>query len=477
MKHILGSLIIFIAFASCTDNFKSINTNENAPIDVQPALLLRKVLWDFNENMAYEGFVSGGLLSQHFTAVDFNLFDRHSLLEPQFGGNPWPFIYENLRDIEILLEKSITNPTFKVYEGPSRILKAFMSMQLTDIFGDVPYVQALRGKEGILYPAYNSQSEIYLGEDGIMSNIEKGIEAIESYNGTIGLEGDIIYNGELENWIRFANSLKLKALMRISDVVDVQSQVADLYFNDNCISEQDHDAIIRFSDIEPNNFRMGNARIGDFNVYVMSLTMEEILKEYNDPRIETFFRPTSGNPSEFRGLLNGPDASNTSISIADYSLAGEVFREKTSDLKANLMTSFETLFLLAEATQRGFIETNTKALYESAVRAAFSYWNVEMPSDYLTQGKGAYDDANGLEQIITQKWIASITKGFEGWIEYRRTGYPNLKTVAASLNNDLIPVRMPYPTDEEALNTEQFNIASENTDGNSINVRTWWDIN
>jgi len=207
------------------------------------------------------------------------------------------------------------------------------------------------------------------------------------------------------------------------------------------------------------------------------LTMEEILKEYNDPRIETFFRPTSGNPSEFRGLLNGPDASNTSISIADYSLAGEVFREKTSDLKANLMTSFETLFLLAEATQRGFIDTNTKALYESAVRAAFSYWNVEMPSDYLTQGKGAYDDANGLEQIITQKWIASITKGFEGWIEYRRTGYPNLKTVAASLNNDLIPVRMPYPTDEEALNTEQFNIASENTDGNSINVRTWWDIN
>ncbi len=65
-------------------------------MDVQPSLLLRKVLFDYNEQMSYEGFVAGNLLGQYFTAIDFNLFDRHSLTEPQYGGNAWPFIYTNL---------------------------------------------------------------------------------------------------------------------------------------------------------------------------------------------------------------------------------------------------------------------------------------------------------------------------------------------------------------------------------------------
>ena len=320
MINILRVSIVLIisTVLSCTTDFKSINTNENAPIDVQPSLLLRKVLWDYTENMAYEGFVSGGLLSQHFTAVDFNLFDRHSLLEPQFGGNPWPFIYENLRDNQIILNKALENPTFKVYEGPSRLLKAYMTMALTDIFGDVPYSQALRGKEDILYPEYESQANIYVGPDGILSNINNGIQALKDYSGTIPLEGDIVYNGNLENWIKFGNSLKLKVLMRISDVIDVEEQVAELFTEGNYITNQEEDAIIQFSDSEPNNFRMGSARIGDFNIYVMSLTSEEILTNYNDPRINKFFRATSNDPSMFKGLLNGPDASNTSISIADF---------------------------------------------------------------------------------------------------------------------------------------------------------------
>lgn len=100
-----------------------------------------------------------------------------------------------------------------------------------------------------------------------------------------------------------------------------------------------------------------------------------------------------------------------------------------------------------------------------------------MPPNYLTAGKASYGEngANKIEQIITQKWIANIINGYEGWIEYRRTGFPKLKTIAASLNNNLIPVRMPYPTDEDALNNENFTKATAGN-SNDFNTRVWWDL-
>jgi hypothetical protein len=102
-----------------------------------------------------------------------------------------------------------------------------------------------------------------------------------------------------------------------------------------------------------------------------------------------------------------------------------------------------------------------------------------MPTAYLTTGAAAYGDngSNKIQQIITQKWLANIVNGYEGWIEYRRTGFPVLKTIAASLNNNLIPVRMPYPTDEDALNNINFEAAAATTNGNSVNANVWWDVN
>ena len=134
MKNIKYSVfILLLTVLGCTKDLDSINTNPNAPIEANPSLLLRKVLYDYGEQMSYEGFVAGNLLGQYFTEVDFNLFDRHSLTEPQLGGNPWVVLYSNLRDNEILLDYAQSNPTFAVYEGPSLILKAYMTAALTDI--------------------------------------------------------------------------------------------------------------------------------------------------------------------------------------------------------------------------------------------------------------------------------------------------------------------------------------------------------
>lgn len=484
MKHIILitiGLVLGLGLVSCTKDFEAINTNPNAPIAVSPNLLLRKVLYDYQEQMSYEGFVAGNLLGQYFTAIDFNLFDRHSLNEPQVGGNPWPVLYTNLRDNEIILDQARSNPAFAVYEGPALILKAYMTAALTDIFGDVPYSEALQGKAGIITPRYDSQEAIYTGPGGILDNLDAGIEAIQNYVGSPKLEGDIIYNGNLNAWVTLANSLKIKYLMRISDRVDVSQPLQSIYEGGNYLKANSQNAVYRFTDGPPNNFRLATLRAGDFNLFIMSLTMEEIIKGLNDPRIGVFFRPIGNDATQtqYKGFLNGPNAATTSISVANYSLTGTIFRERTGSLSANYLTAWETQFWLAEAAERGLITADAKSLYDSGVSLAFAYWQTALPADYLSSGPAAYgfNGANKMEQIITQKWLANIINGYEGWIEYRRTGYPALKTVAASLNNNLIPVRMPYPTDEDALNNLQFEAAAAATNGNSINARVWWDLN
>lgn len=475
IKYLYLSILV-CSLSSCTEDFDEINTNPNAPINVQPGLLLRQVIYDYGEEMSYEGFVAGNLLSQHFTMVDFNLFDRHDLSSPQLGGNPWPAIYTNLRDNELILDASRASDVNRIYEGPALILKAYMSAALTDIFGDVPYSEALNGKEGNTTPVYDDQEDIYMGTGGIMDNLEKGIEAITAYDGNQSLEGDILFGGNLQSWIAFANSLRIKYLMRISGRIDVSDELQAIYDEGDYINNNIGNATFDFSDTQPNTFRMAVLRSGDFNLYVMSETIQEITENLDDPRATVFFRESANSPGQFLGLLNGPDASTTSISVADFSLAGTVFRENTGVLDANFMTAWETGFLLAEAAERNLITADAQSLYESAVSQSFAYWNVAMPADYLTNGEASYgiNGNNPIEQIITQKWLSNIINGYEGWIEYRRTGFPALKSVSASLNEGLIPRRMPYPADEAALNANNYAAATaENS--NSVNATVWWD--
>ncbi len=479
MKHnFIIILIISVGFLlGCTKGFEEINVNPNTPVDVQPEFLLRKVLYDYSEQMSYEGFVAGNLLGQYFTAIDFNLFDRHSLSEPQYGGKPWSFLYENLRDNEILITKSRSNLAAAVYEGPALIYKAYITAALTDLYGDVPYSEALKGKSGIVSPKYDNQRDIYLGEGGIIDNLDKGIAAIDGYKGSILLQGDIIYSGNLTKWKKLANTLKFKALMRISGKEDVKAALQKIVSEDNFIKNPSENAVYAFAQSPPNNFRLSTAKVGDYNLFIMSETIDSVLTALADPRKATYFRPTAADPNVFRGLRNGPDASQLSITTSQYSLSGRIFREEAGNLKANIMTSFEMNFLLAEAAEKGLIVGDAKTYYETGITHAFSFWNVEMPSNYLSHEKVGYkiDGNNPIEQIITQKWLANIVNGYEGWIEYRRTGFPALKSVTASLNQNLFPVRMPYPTSEDALNNANFKIAADKTNNNSVNAPVWWD--
>lgn len=487
MKKIFWLLPILILTA-CTQDFEDINTNENAPSDIQPEFLLRQVIYGYGDAMSYEGFVAGNLLSQHFAMIDFNGFDRHALSSPQEGGNPWPILYTSLRDNETILNISRENPAFAVYEGPAMVMKAYLAMTLTDLFGDVPYFEAFRGRSsGITTPAYDSQEDIYASLDGgIVNLLSSAVTVMEGYNGVQRLEGDILYDGDLSAWIKFSRSLLLKAYVRVSAADfnggalgggPVERFFDNAFREEELISENSENAVFNFAPGPPNDYPLARARIGIFNVFLMSETAATVFNDLNDPRIEVLYRASAAN-GDFRGIANGIDPAS-SIVPDNFARPGRVFRENSADFQFNFLTAWEVNFMIAEqlVTYADTTIVSPKIYYERGVRQAFDYWNVEMPEDYLTTGSAAYDPSRSLEQIMTQKWIANIGNAYDSWADWRRTGFPAaIRPAEASLNNGLFPRRMPYPNDEQALNFENYQTAAEATDGNSINVPVAWDV-
>lgn len=472
ITSLLGALL---ALAACTEDFGELNTDPNAPATVPPALLLRQVTFDLADELSYEGFTGGANLGQYFSAVPaFNAFDRGDLLAPQFGSNPWPALYANLRDVRLLLAEARASEAQAVYEGPAIVLETYIGASLTDIFGDVPYFEASAGRAGELTPAYALQEDIYLAEGGLLDGLREAVRVMDAYAGVAALDGDELFGGDLEGWIRMANSLRLRLLLRASARLDA-SQLAEmnvLYEGGRFIDSADEHAAFAFGGA-PNDFRFARARLGDFANYLESLTVDSVLNRLGDPREEVFFReaPAGGHAGVVNGL--GPATPYDSDTV---SIPGAIFREGAGRLRANFVTAWETSFVLAEAALRGYVDADAREWYERGVRQAFAYWYADLPDGYLSAGPAAYDEDDALAQIATQRWIASLGAGYQGWIEWRRTGYPRFYAPAASLNDGLIPVRFPYPTDEQALNTENFREAIARLGGdNSPNVPVWWD--
>ena len=477
LRVLLFITVSLVTLSGCTEDFEDINTNPNGPTNVQPELLFRQVLYGYGNDMGREGFAGGALLSQHFAMTDFNLFDRHALGSPQEGGDPWPILYNALRDNETVLDISRTNPAAAVYEGPALVMKAYLAMHLTDIFGDVPYFDAFNARRGgVTTPAYDAQEDIYLAEGGILQSLREALIVMAAYEGAIPLQGDIIFDGDLSAWTRFATSLALKALVRTSARINNAEELNALVASRTYIEENTQNAAFTFAASPPNSFPIAEVRDGIFNVFKMSQLAQNILTELNDPRIATFYLPQDGGV--YNGLQNGPIGG--SPVPAGIARPGLIWRENTERLQFNFMTAWETDLLIAESILRGIVVNHSaRQYYESGVRKAFAYWNTEMPENYLVTGPAAFDEddtENALRQIITQKWIASIGNVYEGWTEWRRTGYPELLEVQASLNDGAIPTRMPYPNEEQALNFENYSAAAAEVDGNSINTRVWWDV-
>ncbi|MBC7920647.1 MAG: SusD/RagB family nutrient-binding outer membrane lipoprotein [Ferruginibacter sp.] len=493
MKKYFSPQLLVLSFAmlvlhACTNDFEEINTNPNVPNVVTPDLLLPNVIRSTVNATTDESWGIGNIVVQHTAKIQFVNEDRYLWGE---RNGIWNTMYSQLRDVNNIYQAaSAATPVQKNYQAIALIMRSWIFSVLTDAYGDVPYSEAVRGKEVLYFPKYDKQEDIY---NGILKELGDANNLLDPANETVS--GDILFNGDVAKWKKLANSLRLRYLMRISNRRNVGAEMQAIVANPTAtpvFTGNADNAALRYLNAPPNNFPLYNSRVGSFDEYRLSKTLGDRLIQLNDPRLPVFARPTvasvAASQPQFVGVPNGLDdvaalaynggAQNISRVGATYYIDG--FGTPT-DANLNvargiLMNYAELQFILAEAAQKGLITAVTaQGYYEQGVRASFNFYGLEVPAGYLAQPGVAFGPANALEVIGTQKWIAFFYSGLEAWFDWRRTGYPDLKPGPSNLNNNRIPVRYLYPSNEFSLNRTAVDAAIATQGPNDLNTPVWWD--
>ncbi len=474
---ILAAVVMVIG---CTDDFEEINTNNNQPEEASSNLILAEVISNSVGRVALEGWNGGNIVAQLTAKINFTGFDRYN-----WGSESglWNGFYDDLPELEIILQTSRAEGSRNTsYEGIALVLKSWIFSMLTDNWGAVPYSEAIKGEtEGNFKPVYDSQEQIY---NGILADLVTAEGLLAQGQPIVG--GDLLYNGDVNKWRKLANSLRLRYLMRISNKVDVSSEMQSIVDVGNIFESNDDNAVMVYpATTQVDSWPVSTSRIGSFDEHRLSLTSESVLKAYNDNRLFTWFQPTDNpddDPNLITGMPNGlseDNASNYNGGAKNVSRLNQpLFFDSPNSVRAALMQYAEVQFILAEAAQRGMITGDAKTYYENGVAASFEYWNTDqnIPA-YLSQPGVAYDGK--LETIITQKWLASFLVGYEAWYDFRRTGLPSLIIPGPdNVNEDVVPVRFMYPDVEQSLNADNYQAAVAAMGGDdNINVKGWWESN
>lgn len=480
MKNlIIIALIAVVLFNACTKNFEDLAKNPNQPESVPLNMILTQLIFNLADFSARHAYNNGNFITQHTAKQNFTDFDRYAW-GPEDGV--WNTLYGRLRDVNnlIILAREQGNDN---NEAVGLILKSYAFSFLTDVYGDVPYSEALQGRDkGIFTPAYDKQEDIY---NGILSDLKRANELLNPSG--FPIVGDIMYNGSVVKWKKFANSLRLRFLLRISNKKNVGPEMQQILSNpsQNPIFENLSDnAALSYLPTAPNQWFAHTDRIGSFRERRMSQTIETRFEELNDPRVGEYFRPTqaytAGNwDKKFNGIPNGLGEAEAldwdGGSNFQSELAPKYF-ELPNAAQAIIMTYFELEFILAEAALRGLISGDPESHYNKGVRAALAYYNIPATQIdvYMDQDKVKLSTGEALNKIMLQKWIGSFMIGVEGWNDWRRTGLPTFTPAVSDDNNNQVPVRYLYPQSEQVFNRANREKAIQSQGPDNINTKIWW---
>lgn len=487
MKNIFFKLILALAviaiMPACTEEFEEINTNPNAPTSVNSALLLPQIQRDVMGTVMGEAWGIGNIVVQHTAKNQFVNEDRY--LWGEINGI-WNSVYDNMRDVNNIIVQSEALGQNN-YKGIALVMKSWMFSLVTDAYGDVPYSEAGRGKEGFIYPKYDTQEEIY---SGILNDLKTANEILGSTGEVVS--GDVIFNGDITKWRKLANSLRVRALMRISRVRNVSADLAAIVGDPVKVplfASNGDNAVYNYLPNSPDQFPLYSTRIGSFNEFRASKTLMDKLQALNDARLPIFFRPTpdtEGKPNPvYAGLPNGlndVDALQYNGGPQNQSRISELYFEQAVSAKGLqiakgvIMTYAELNFLLAEAAEKGLINGDASKFYQEGIKASFDFYGLSVDNTYLNQTDVAYTGTQQekLVKIGTQKWIAFYYQGMEAWFDWRRTGIPALKAGPSNQNNNLIPVRFIYPIIEQGLNGDNRKAAVDRQGADNINTKMWY---
>ncbi len=498
--------VLVLLSPGCTKDFDKLNTNPNSPglAQAAPDMLLTNAIESMTERVdeIFLGHEMGSCWVQHMAKVQYPDEDRYV---PRMGviNNTWASFYAaSGYDVQTIYNIAVTTEN-NSYKAVALILKSYITSVHTDEFGNVPYTEAWLGSDAtkpVISPVYDTQESIYVA---LIANLEEANTLLTETSAPI--KGDILYGNDLMLWKKFANSLQLRLLMRRSDRVNpttaITAIVKDPVKYPIFESNADNAALAYLGSAPNNNPINENRKTRDD--HRVSKTIIDVMWTNNpnmDYRIAVYANlPSAGGYWEGlpNGMTSGDALNYKGNGLTKTSKIGSYFSAATAP--GTLMSYAEVQFILAEAAQRGFITNPTKTVeeyYTEAVTGSYyqyadaivasnkaiaslgipAAWTIDdFVADYFAN-YGAFDAANALKQICTEKWLAMFDQGLQAAFEWRRTGYPVLTPAIAGLNGEKIPVRAYYPSDEAARNPTNLAaaVAAQGTD--DLNTRVWWDI-
>lgn len=516
---IVGLAVIFAAFLmifnSCKKDFEEINTDLNNPgLDkAAPDMLLTNIIESLSDRVheIFLGEEMGNCWAQHEAKVQYTDEDRY-IYRMSVVNNSWSSFYAVSGMDAHTLYNYAHDKNLYHYKGISLILKGYIASLMTDLWGPIPYSEAWTGENTL--PKYDTQESIYRD---VIAKLE---EANTLLKGPAGpdeeIAGDIMYNGDLERWQKFANSLKLRLLLRMAekDVAFVTAEMTKMLVTsptDYPIFTSNFDnAQLNYLGSSPNNHPINENRKTRDDHRVSKKLVDTIYKNapYGDYRIAIFADIAPGK-GDFIGLPNGLTSSQAASynenGIKNTSKIGSYFTKATAP--GMLMSYAELQFILAESVLAGYVTgkgvTDAEAYYKEGIFGSYNQFGDEflniiantffseqnpMPAgltlddfaqDFYDNDAFSWstDPVMALKRIQIQRWVASFDQGLQSWIEWRRTGQPEIKAGAAAANGGKIPQRFAYPSDESARNETNYKAAVTLLGGpDDLNTRVWWDV-
>ena len=518
---IFSLLLLMIIGMSCTDQLRKdeLELQESVNRQTSPAFLLSGSIVSISTFMQEKG-----VAKSEFNAIMLyymELFGGHVKSQSheiyafpiENWGVEYKMLYDTKAGMDVAAEFNRPSTTAAL-----QVLQCIVFEYLSDIHGDIPYSEALDGREGNIKPVFDTQADIYTG---LLKTLDNAIATLGSSSDK--LEGDLLYNGNKQSWIKFANSLKIRMLVRSYDAfggtkkAELQAAAGAMYIDDS----MDNAALSYEGTAPENSWIWGpNRDSGGDGLFgkKASIAFIESLSANSDPRLSAWIAPALkpwgdaadnytltdyygytydievfdktgndiggfplyedyvGSPYLVQGLrlVYGNLESDDNPKLSSYT---KIFGQDSNDLlKATLFEASEVSFCLAEAAKRGWITGDASALYEAGIRNSMERWDID-GNDITTYISAnplpGTSDQDDLVVILTEKWKSMFTQGHQSWFNYRRTGVPAEVGNYPSFITLPFPNRWRYPTVEVDNNNANALEAIERLGGDTQTDEIW----
>jgi hypothetical protein len=513
-----------IALAGCTKKFDAYNTNPNQATEADlnnDFVGLGVFIPQMEENVVVADPQAGVAPYQTIQNLNADIFSGYNGTPTAFNGgssnaqyningswsnkafdNPYTTIMADWLQVKI---RAVSHPDFYAL---ANIIKVAGMHRVTDIFGPMPYSQFGAGGFEV---GYDSQQAIY---NSFFSELDSAIATLTTFvtnnpGVTPAQNYDLVYQGNYTEWIKFANSLKLRLAMHIvyADPALAQQEAEAAVNNSYGVMTTNADnaflssspTVVVYNPLYTIDVGFGDIRFG--------AVLQSLLTGYNDPRIPDYMLTAPGFPNTpYIGVRTG-----INLSAGNYRQMSGI--NVTLNAPIQWMTAAEVDFLRAEGALRGWNMGETaQYFYQQGIQTSFTQYGVSGAA-YITNSTNTaapytdpYNSVNNvpagspelstitiqwdntaafetnLERIITQKYIAMFPNGQEAWTEFRRTGYPKIWPVVENFSNGAISTqiqirRLPYPPNEYSNNDPSVTQAVSTLLGGPDNggTKLWWD--